>query len=599
MAKIKTALVYARQSSGDEEESQSIEAQIEACKQYALSKGYEIKGTFFDANISGKTYPDTVEAKTLSKADITYQTWLASTSATKRKNYRKGLAEALSMINEIDVFIVYDFTRLMRPLTDSFLESYIKQIIIKSNTMIETVREGEIDLTTFSAGLITSLESRINDNQIAIAKAKSMMQLKRLKDEGYRYTGANFLGFINAGKQKVMVNDDEMLIVKAMFEGVISGASYMQVLQKINAMPQAKRVYKYGDLQKVINRWEYCGKCLNSKGEVIESKVFPCVIPFATVVQAQQRFNNKKAPKNKDKKFVHPLSGLIYCGSCGGRLTINKSSTSGLMRNIETEPTFQYLCKNDYYTEETRKDCRLSGIREDYQNTDKNGIVSGLLPFVLVHLLNEKQKNQVNSDSLAEATLEIEKIEKLEKMLDKKLMNGDMDEAEYEARFSQYREMKKELQEKQRLLIGGQSNSIAEMIAEILDGIENHTPTSLNLYKKIAPEVFKKILVFPDYVEVYLTGKKEPVKIERIRMASARVMPTWIIYKSLNGKWQFIYKYKSYKQGEKNQPESIIFEDENTIVKTIGINPKPYEYLKKRKQLKRLERAERNLENYA
>jgi hypothetical protein len=595
---MKKALIYARQSAGDEEESASIEAQIEACKSYA-AKGYQVVGIYSDANISGKTYPDTEEARSLSAADVIYQNWIkdSSVSTKRRKQYRQGLAEVLKQLGNVDAIILYDFTRLMRPLTDSFLESYIKQLIIKSNTIIDTVRESIIDLTTFSAGLVTTLESRINDNQIAIAKAKSKMQLQRLRDEGYRYTGSNFLGFRSAGRQKVEIVPEEIEVVKEVFKLLNTPLSYMEICRKINEMPQIKRLYTYHDLIKIAKRWEYCGRCLNSKGEVILSKVFPCIIPFADVVSAQQRMFDKRKIHNRDKKGIHPLSGLLYCGVCGGRLTSMKASSHSFID--EAAPVHYYFCKNNIITLKEKK-CNLTTIRENFpedKNTNKSGLILGLLPFVIAHLTKKLNSTTDNSEELAEISLQLDKISRLEKMLDKKYFDGDITSDEYEERFDSYKANKKELQAKKLKLEATKNNTpdTIEQIKQLMDAVESKASMPLALYKQIAPDVFKKIVVFGEYIEVYLIGYDEPVKIERVRIRNTRPLPFVRLDKAPDGHFAFTYIYKScLKKGSPQAPVSIIYDDGITIIKTIGINPAPYEYLIKRNQHKRVAAAKKN-----
>ena len=116
------AVIYARQSAGDEEESASVETQVEKCRAWANGQGLTVE-VYSDKNTSGKTYPDLPDAVALSKADTVYQDWKKDFTA-RRAVYRKGLADAITTMQAGDVLVVYDFTRIMRPLTDSFLESY-------------------------------------------------------------------------------------------------------------------------------------------------------------------------------------------------------------------------------------------------------------------------------------------------------------------------------------------------------------------------------------------------------------------------------------------------------------------------------------------
>lgn len=575
-------VVYARQSSGDEEESASVEQQIQVCKEYAENQGWNVVGEYFDKNTSGKTYPELPEAINLSKADSVYQEWL--NVGGKRRSYRSGLAEVFNQLNKIDGIIIYDFTRLMRPLTDSFLESYIKQTILKSGVKLYSVKEGLIDFSTFSTSLVTSLESRINDNQIAISKAKSMAALKKLQDEGYRYTGANFLGFKTAGRQKVTVDETEMTIVKKVFSMVNAGYAYTTICKAVNSLPEAKRSYTYNDIVKICNRLEYAGKCLDSKGEIIDSKVFPEVISFAEVLKAKNRVNNK-AIKNRDKTTVHPLSGLVYCGGCGRILSIASS------KNIFTngEKFYYYHCQHLSYEPEQPSICKGANIRENYDSADKNGLKEAILPLLLPCI--EKECRELENTSIDKTSIQVklEKIEKLESILDRKLVDGDITEAEYDHRFSEYKKEKQAL--KAELLNAGVDNSeLVKDLQQLALFISVNGRINDVQYKQLAQKYIHKIVVFPEYIEVFMIDGLY-VKIERIRMASARVLPAFTIHKEKSGLYTLNYFYKSWK--DENAEINTIYEDTEIIITTQGRNPAPYEYLKKRGQKKRLKKAKR------
>lgn len=50
------ALIYARQSSGKDDFSESVEAQIANCKKLAAKEKLEVIGVYKDLNTSGETY---------------------------------------------------------------------------------------------------------------------------------------------------------------------------------------------------------------------------------------------------------------------------------------------------------------------------------------------------------------------------------------------------------------------------------------------------------------------------------------------------------------------------------------------------------------
>lgn len=104
----KSCFIYARQSSGKEEDSESIAMQLEKCRELARTQNYRILGEFSDANSSGRLYPAGAEA--LAAQDAIYQQWLVQQSSEKQS--RRGLGKMFRELHKADVIVVDDLTRL-------------------------------------------------------------------------------------------------------------------------------------------------------------------------------------------------------------------------------------------------------------------------------------------------------------------------------------------------------------------------------------------------------------------------------------------------------------------------------------------------------
>ena len=533
------AVIYARQSSGDEEDSASIEVQINTCKDYAKKQGWEVE-VFSDSNTSGKTYPDLPDAVVLSQSDVVYQRWYTEIGS-RRNVYRKGLAGALNALAKADVLLFYDFTRLMRPLTDSFLESFLKQKIITAGVKVISINEGELNLASFGTSLITSIQSRINDQQIAITREKSLAGLKRNRDAGFRYSGSDFLGFKNAGKQKVVAVPEELEQVKFIIGKVNEGFGIQMICRMFNKkFTNRGHNFWYEDIKKICNRLEYSGKCLNSKGEIIDSQVFPEVIPLAELLKARERINNGRKLVIRDKREVHPLSGLVYCGLCGEKLKIAK--TKGF---AEDKDRFIFFYTHQHYHLNTglKKDCVQTNTRLRYTAENKSGLEEIVLPLLLPMMENEIAKLNEDKDDSAEIMVEIEKIERLEKLLDKKLVEGEITEADYEARFSGYAEQKKELKKK---LVESSSDTkpLIKELNEYCLLITVGATLAPNQYKMLAIRYIHKIMLYPDCVEVhFLDGTV--IKIEKEKMRNSRCFPWFMLHREPD-KFEMKIFYKKF-----------------------------------------------------
>ena len=182
------ALIYARQSSGKDDLSESVEAQIENCKQLAGKEKLEIVGIFRDLNTSGETYP--VGAENIALVDNAYKEWIANQSS--KKNYRKGLGEALLLLNEVDFIIVNELTRLYRPINGSFLEGHINHLLRENHVKVLQVQGGSIDLAKFDQQLITMIKNQILYDDLQKKRHNSINAFRIKRDSGKLCCGVHY-----------------------------------------------------------------------------------------------------------------------------------------------------------------------------------------------------------------------------------------------------------------------------------------------------------------------------------------------------------------------------------------------------------------------
>lgn len=88
------AIIYARQSSGSDDISESVENQIANCKKQAEKENYQVIGIFSDLNTSGKTYPEGAES--IAENDSAFLNWYDQQTGTKK--YRHGLGEVIKLL---------------------------------------------------------------------------------------------------------------------------------------------------------------------------------------------------------------------------------------------------------------------------------------------------------------------------------------------------------------------------------------------------------------------------------------------------------------------------------------------------------------------
>ena len=369
---MKKAVVYARQSSGSESVSESIAVQIRNCKILAEKMNIEITDIFSDYNVSGKTYPVGYDA--VAEQDYAFLSWFAN--QTGHKKFRSGLGELLKKLHQADFLIVDEITRLYRPLSNSFLESFINQKLIANRVSILQVKGGMIDLSLFDQHLITMLKNQINDDQIAKQRQKSIEVMAKIRDQGFMPTGPKAWG-LNYDKvtKKISMADDKAELVRFIYKSISDEIPYNQIIQKINIEFTSffKKNFWLSSFYNIAKNPIYCGYQFNTAGELIKNKQWDGIIScelFETVqkiMQKKRMFENKHHNISGKKRFL-PLSGYIFCGNCGSRMV------AGVSRN-----KVYYYCLNANFNK--NKSCSQNRIFESINNRSIIGLKEAAYSF--------------------------------------------------------------------------------------------------------------------------------------------------------------------------------------------------------------------------
>ena len=315
------ALVYARQSSGKDDLSESVEAQIENCKKLAAKENLEIIGIFRDLNTSGETYP--VGAESIAQLDKAYQQWVMAQSS--KKSYRTGLGEAIALFPEIDVLLVNEVTRLYRPIHGSFLESHINQLLKDNHVQVLQVQGGSIDLTKFDQQLITMIKNQILYEDLQKKRTNSIIAFRNKRDSGKLCNGCHCFGIRYLGNDKLQVIPECVEIIRFIFDRICAHKSYRSIIRDCNERWGAsqKMFFYESTIYHIAQQPLYAGYQYNTQHELIKNVQITGqeIITFDQWKEVQDIINNKR--KNyltKEKKRSLPLSGRLFCGSCGGRL---------------------------------------------------------------------------------------------------------------------------------------------------------------------------------------------------------------------------------------------------------------------------------------
>ena len=312
----KTAL-YLRLSREDEErknESQSILNQRAFLLRYAEENKFEIYDIYIDDGFTGTNFD--------------------------RPGFRRMIADIEKGL--IQIVLVKDLSRLGRDHIDTgyYYERYFPTRnvrFIAVNDGIDTEREtvGN-DMGLFKAAFNDFYAKDISKKVISAlqAKKKNGEFIGAIAPYGYQKS----LEF----KNKLIPNPEEAEIVHCIFERRLQGNGFTAIARWLNDKkippPSAKLGNKtacWSDtvVKRILTNPTYCGDLTQNRSRKVNYKVsrrriLPAeewitvqnthapLVSRTLFEQVQARINSSQS-----KKGVHPLGGLLFCASCGNKMT--------------------------------------------------------------------------------------------------------------------------------------------------------------------------------------------------------------------------------------------------------------------------------------
>ena len=595
---ISKVAIYARQSSGDEEGSPSIEVQIEGLTKMAQERGFEVILTENDGNTSGRTYPDTLEARQLSAGDQVFQAHFHGKSEDA-KLYRGGLARIIDILPEVDAVLVRDHTRLMRPLTDSFLQAYVHQKFTAAQTCLLSRTEGLLDFSIFRDVFVSGIDSMIQDNALKINADKTLDGIEKKRNGGELWNSSvvNSYGYRQTGKQKVEVVEAEAVVVQEVFQRFNDGETIMGIVKRLNACgvptKTGKGKWRQDSVKHMLKRHVYAGFDYTSQGERIQVKPLEgkALIDEVTFAKAHSRLTENGKYRTYRTQTVHPLSGLLYCGYCGGPMHRQSRDDYMCHDNVVAMPKSAANCG-----------CRMTRIKEIIRNRQQlslppqrmepNGLYEALMPLCvkgLLEVLHTEQKDDSIALGISEIDARLVRIDAFERTLGSKLLDDKLLDSQFENAMKQaatersvLMERKIGLQEKQASLEARiDKDQAIDALSHLLAG-DIHPP----LYQQIIRGVVERIYVCAYFIQVTFSDGTS-FQVERIPFRTMRTMPK-VLFDADIGKLPdpetpvlVTYVYRSYYSEQEGKflgqdltvPETVLYESGNLTIRAVGENP--------------------------
>lgn len=382
------AAIYARISSAgepDDNERTTLTRQIEECRLYCERMGHEVIQVEQDRNLSGRLWPDTPECREKGNQDTRLQKYFSRRSKRGELSYRPGLGAILSN-TVVEVVVVREWSRLFRPVEGSTLLAWM---LDRADAGLQVVDCAGQDIIR---GIVNRIVQVVEDSQVSGRATKARNAQIELLDKGYRYGDYRIYGYSYLGKHEVVQIPNEIEVVKLVWEKAAAGMGWTQIRDFLN--DNGYRTRKGGKwlmqtVRAILKRPEYHGKAYDSKRRLISSAVYPDILQHPEWLgQIQRRMAAKsrrsgRAAGNSDL-VLHPVSGLVYCGQCGGRMRLTQCGKAGHYR-------YRYYNCSSYLRHKTKR-CYGSNVGEAE-------LVKAANWFTPVHYLSVVQQLRQSEDT--------------------------------------------------------------------------------------------------------------------------------------------------------------------------------------------------------
>lgn len=436
-------VIYARVSTHEQAENDSLKHQIERCRAYATARGYEIVSTLSDVE-SGSN------------------------------NEREQYLILKDMIKEsvFDVLVVWEFSRISRnakefiTITEELQNQDIGLVCIQQN----------IDTSTITGKAVAHLIAVISELEKDTIRMRVKDRMIQLIKSG-RYVSHQPFGYKYNNKLLELV-EEEALIIKDIFSRFLKGESRFIISKHYNV--DFIKIDRWLRSPLYIGKLAYKGTGKNKlKDEyILYDGLHTPIIDEDTFYNVQAILNkNKRHRINNNPNYI--FSGILYC-ECGDKMYGTKQRT-----------TTYYICTKKRI--ESKKSCNSKTIKsEEIEKVVKEELRARLKNKDIAYQKNDKE-SEMKIKSNEKQIKEMEnRINKAKDLYYANLLTLD----DYSKDISKFNQIIEQLKKDTSILekkINKQydSRKIKEIVMSKIDSIESDKIK----FKKICNVAIDKIVI--------------------------------------------------------------------------------------------------------
>lgn len=321
-----TAVLYARVSTEEQaSKDNSIPAQINAIKKFALTNGMEIIGEYIDEGKSART------------AD--------------RPKFQQMISDAKKKDKQFSIILIHKTDRFARNRSDSVI--YKSLLSKQCGVNVISITENFDDSPT--GKLLEGMMEVIAEFHSLNLAQEVMKGMKQKASKGV-YIGRTPFGYsLNKETKRLKINVDEAKTIKIMFEMYSKGDSFGTIKKHLNLNSLLTRNNKFWDsssIKRIIKNPVYTGQYTWNKTKrsnrsnndpsdwIVIKNTHDAIIDQELFDKVQKILKAKQTMKGAAVKSQYLLSSIIKCGHCGHNMIgERKKHTSGKVY-------IRYVCGN-------------------------------------------------------------------------------------------------------------------------------------------------------------------------------------------------------------------------------------------------------------
>lgn len=352
------AYILARYSTENQSEA-SIEVQVDRCTEWCNQHSIPVLDVFADRAISGmkETRPE-------------YQRMMQAL-------YAGGA----------DTVVIYDQSRMFRNMVYWF---QFRETLQRIGVHVVSVTQPTVggDLSDPAVFLNEGVTALFNQMWVLQTQQKVREGVRQRAKSGKHTGGTPALGY-RVENERLVVDEKEAETVRLIFSLYAAGHGYMEIIRELNRRGlKTKRGNAFGknSIHDLLKNEKYIGKSLfggkpvsydgtrnahAARGEHLEVEC-PSIVSkeLFDVVQNRLAANKHQNTGKKVAAVEQPLKGKIFCGACGGAMTIHYKYPERGSERYE-----YYKCA----TKQRGKGCTGMSIRKDeLEETVANAVLTML-----------------------------------------------------------------------------------------------------------------------------------------------------------------------------------------------------------------------------